>query len=289
MTDFETSFNLASVWQVLQKRRVGIGWLVVGSVALCAATLFLLPRYYKSTAVVLPANPQLNDKANLYNQNIQQLYSVFGTTDDLDRLYGIANLDTTYKLLTDEFNLVQYYRSNQKNEQLNRANAALALKDDIELQRTDLNQLTVSCWNKNADTAAAIANSMVKHINEKTKQSVLNQYQQAAKNVDSSIAVQEIAFQKLSDSAAIGSKNSAMIAAKSTSLLQQISTHRQLSFQLQQAMQSMPPALVVVQAASPGAKPDRPKVLLTLMGAFFISLLFGIIVALVLNRKSILQ
>ena len=91
-------FNLIDIMEVLKRRKSFIGWFVFTSCIVTALLLFfVMPRYYKSTAVIVAANPALADKARLFNENIEGLYSDFGNEEDLDRLYGIAKLDTTYK------------------------------------------------------------------------------------------------------------------------------------------------------------------------------------------------
>jgi len=118
-------------------------------------SLFFMPKYYRSTAILVPANPVLADKAHFLNPNIQGLYSYFGNGDDLDRIVGIASMDTVYKQLVDELDLVHYYRlqanepseakqsmpENQspknlgKDPKLLRRKALKYLKEDLHLEK----------------------------------------------------------------------------------------------------------------------------------------------------------
>ena len=157
-----SSFNLIDIMEVLKRRRSFIGWFVFTACIVTALLLFfVIPRYYKSTAVIVAANPALADKARLFNENVEGLYSDFGNEEDLDRLYGIAKLDTTYKLLVDKFNLIQYYNISKNNVELNRQKAIEELKDAIELVKTEFYQLKISATTKDKKLSAALANEMV--------------------------------------------------------------------------------------------------------------------------------
>jgi len=95
----------------------------------------LVPKYYRSFAILVPANPALADKARLFNTNIEGLYSYFGTGDDLDRLFGIASMDTVYKQLVDSFHLVDYYQLTNADKGINRRKAVLELREDLTFQK----------------------------------------------------------------------------------------------------------------------------------------------------------
>ena len=56
--------------------------------------LLLMPRKYLSEATALRASSYTNDKASIFNRNIEALYSTLGSADDLDMIIGTAQLDT---------------------------------------------------------------------------------------------------------------------------------------------------------------------------------------------------
>ena len=123
------SLNLIEVVAAIKKSRNQIIVFVFLSLAIAYSVLLLIPKYFQSTAIVVAANPALADKARFFNNNIQGLYSNFGSGDDLDRIYGLANLDTAYKLLVDEFELISYYQLNDDSIKLRRRKAVLLLKE----------------------------------------------------------------------------------------------------------------------------------------------------------------
>ena len=104
-----SSFNLVQTTAALQKQWKTIFLFVLASAVVASVTVFVVTPYYQSTATVVSANPLLADKARLFNTNIQNLYSYFGSGDDLDRINGVAEMDAGYEKLVDEFSLVTYY------------------------------------------------------------------------------------------------------------------------------------------------------------------------------------
>ena len=124
------SFDLQSTFRILQTKWKQILLFVFVALLVAAISLFMIPKQYRSTALVVSANPLLADKSHLLNPNIQYLYSVFGNGDDLERINGIATMDTVYKQLVDEFKLVEYYELKGADKNSARYKAVKALKEE---------------------------------------------------------------------------------------------------------------------------------------------------------------
>src|SRR5689334_13034427 len=92
-------FDLIARWWKQMFFVVFLSLLAVGIIT------FLKPRKYLSTATALPVSAVLSDKAKIFNDNIQYLYSTLGSADELDRIIGTGNLDTLYLSVTRQFNL----------------------------------------------------------------------------------------------------------------------------------------------------------------------------------------
>ena len=91
-----SGLNMPHTIQVLQKYTRFILLFTLFAMLVAFATVMLVPQYFRSSARIIAANPQLADKSRLFNENIQGLYSYFGSGDDLDRIIGVADMDTTY-------------------------------------------------------------------------------------------------------------------------------------------------------------------------------------------------
>ena len=88
---------------VFSKRWKLIAGLTLLSVLIAFVVCLISPKKYLSTATALPANTLIADKARIFNNNIEALYSDFGATDELDKLEGTAALDTIFIAAAEKF------------------------------------------------------------------------------------------------------------------------------------------------------------------------------------------
>ena len=117
-------FDLIAKWWKRMLAVMILSLLAVGIIT------FLKPRQYLSVTTAVPASSYASDKGKIFNENIQELYSTLGTTDDLDMILGTANLDTVYLFVADQFNLFDHYKMKEQGDAA-RTKAALCLKKKI--------------------------------------------------------------------------------------------------------------------------------------------------------------
>lgn len=284
-----SNFNLAEIVPVLLKNKKLIIGFVVISLVITSITLFIVPKYYRSTSVVVAANPALADKARLFNKNIEGLYSNYGSSDDLDRIYGIANLDTTFKTIIREFNLIQYYKLKEDSADLNERKALLYLRDDLILQKTELNQLKIMVLTKDKILSAKIVNRVVSFVHEILQNVWRKSYQSSLKHLQYSITLFEKEYKNLSDSIVNNSTNNTIVQLLSNKkyvILDQINEYQKAANEFALAIQNNPPALIEIEKGYPSAKADKPKKLEVLTAAFFISFIFACLLVLFYKRKN---
>ncbi|MDE3143821.1 MAG: hypothetical protein KGL19_06685 [Bacteroidota bacterium] len=283
-----TSFNLIDVIAVLQKRSKSILIFVIVSMLITIVTLFIVPKYYRSTTVVIPASPALADKARLFNSNIQNLYSFLGNSDDTETLMGIAKLDTVYYQLIDEFKLVDYYKTEGENNNIKRKKTIKLLQKDIEINKTEFNQLKIVVWTKDKELSKNIANRMIGII-EETEQNMWKEvYQNNQKQLDESIKDLEVQYQKISDSLSINTNafKKEMLESQRQSALEQIKQYQKSSNEIKLAIATTPPALYVIEKAMASASADKPNFTVDLLIVLFASIVFAMIVALIYERNQ---
>ncbi len=283
-----TSFNLIDVISVLQKRWKSIFIFVIASLIIALITLFIVPKYFRSTTVVIPASPVLADKARLFNNNIQSLYSFLGNGDDTETLIGIAKLDTVYYQLIDEFKLTDYYKTKGDSISIKRKRTIKLLQKDIEINKTEFNQLKIVVWTKDNDLSKNIANRMIDIIQE-TEQDMWKQvYQNNLNQLNKSINELESQYQKISDSLSINSKSfkNEMLESQRQSVLEQMKQYQKSANEIKLAIASTPPALYIVEKATASASADKPIFIIDLLIVLFASILFAIIATLIFERKQ---
>ena len=283
-----SSFNLIDEIAVFQKRWKSIGIFIIISLAVTGIALLIVPKFYRSTTVVVPASPVLADKARLFNTNIQNLYSFFGNGDDVETLTGFAKSDTVYYTLIDEFKLIAYYETRRENESVKRKNTLKLLKKDIDIAKTEFNQLKIIVWTKDKTLSVKIANRIIDII-QQTEQNMWKQmYQTSLDKTNESITDLEKQYANISDSISVENKSfkKEMLETQRQSALEQIKQYQKSANELKLAIAATPPALYIVEKAIPSASADKPIIVNVLLIVLFASAVFGMIAALVYERKQ---
>ena len=284
----ENEFNLAGVMHAWQRRWKLITAFVAISLVVTSILLVFIPRQYESIAVATAGNPLLSDKAYLFNQNVDQLYSNYGNADDIDRLLGIANLDTTYNLLVDSFKLYNYYTTSKSNKAIRRRNAVLGLKKDVQIQKNELNQFTLSVWNKHPVVAANIANSMLGIIQKITANGLQKSYEQTLFLLDSTLVGMQSEYEEITNiSRERQTPKTAveLINAKKATLLEQMKQYQKTYSEVAMAAANVQPSVIILQSATPAVKAGKPPVLAWLLGVLLTSTTFGLLAVLLYDRK----
>lgn len=154
---------MPDIISVISKR-----WKLIFSLTLLATIIALVasllsPKKYLSTTTALPANSALNDKARIFNNNIEGLYPSLGLPDELDRMEGTAKLDTLYIAVTNDLKLAAHYGLEDKDSTYN---AALLLKRNTNISRSAYGELKINVWDKDKVMAADLANNLLRKLNE---------------------------------------------------------------------------------------------------------------------------
>jgi hypothetical protein len=281
-----SGLNMPHTIQVLQKHTRFILLFTLFAMLVAFVTVLLVPKYFRSGARIIAANPQLTDKSRLFNENIQGLYSYFGSGDDLDRIIGVADMDTTYFQLVDQFNLIDYYRLDNDSLPLLRRKAVLKLKKDISFQRTEQGQMRVQCWTKDKKLSADIVNAMIAIVQQKLASIWLSNYQTATDQLNASIIHHEQQYASLNDSISKASHAQQILLQKHMeTLLEELSQYRKTAASFQLMGETVPPALYILEPAVPSAKAERPDKLNTVLISGLAGFLFSILFLLLKDRR----
>ena len=282
-----SGLNMPHTIQVLQKHTRFILLFTLFAMLVAFVTVLLVPKYFRSSARIIAANPQLTDKSRLFNENIQGLYSYFGSGDDLDRIIGIADMDTTYYQLVDQFNLMDYYQLDNDSLPLLRRKAVLKLKKDISFKRTEQGQMRVQCWTKDKQLSADIINTMIRIVQQKLESIWLSNYQEASAQLNASIVHNEQQYAALNDSISkAGRAQQILLQKHMETLLEELSRYRKTAASFQLMGETVPPALYVLEPAVPSVKAERPDKLNTVLISGLAGFLFSILFLLLKDRRS---
>lgn len=284
----EANFNLIAVYAIVQKQFKQITAFVIVCLIATTVVLFFLPKYYKSTAIVVAANPALADKARLFNNNIQGLYSSFGSGDDLDRIDGIANLDTTFKQLVTTFQLTNYYKIKDTNAALRTTKAVLRLREDIDFEKTELGQFKCIVSTKNKQLSANIANRLIVIVQKALEGIWQKNYQTSLEKIAAATIELEnevTAINKQLQILALTSSDAIMYTNKRTAILQQLQQYYTVANEFKLAIQNKVAGLYIIEQAVPAAKHHKPKKLNVLIATLFISFCFACTVVIIQQKQ----
>jgi hypothetical protein len=248
---------------------------IVAAIAL--AILLSTKKQYLSVVTALPANSLGFDKARIFNNNIQGLYSSLGTPDELDPVVGTGKLDTLYIAIVKDFNLVQHYGVENKKDGFSLA--VKYLKGNSAVVKDEFGQLRIKVWDVDPQMAALLAHGLFERLQS------LHQYlqNQANENVLTNLEknYRQISAQTINKQSGDSSQNPSPTSAD------ELKEYQRLISEYNLMISTKPQVLLLVEDARPAVTADRPKVLLVFLVSLFGALAFGILTALFLeSRKS---
>lgn len=280
-------FNAVGAIATLKARWKTLLFLVLTTMVLATVAVFIVPPYYKSSARLVAANPLLADKASLFHENIRELYSQFGSGDDLDRLMGMGMLGDHYQELVTEFDLVNYYQTSGDSLPIQIAKAAKRLQQDLRFIRTDEGQLEIYIWTKDKQLSANIVNAMIRLIEKTGSAILLTYYQTNREQLNHAIVEAEKTYRSLADSMRrADAPQAALLLAHQQSVLQDLQQYRKTQTELQLISSQLPALLHVLQAASPAVRAERPDKPMVILASGLAALLFGTVLVLLSDRKK---
>ena len=253
------------------------GLTIVNSI-LAFILLLCMPKEYLSIVTALPASSVAVDKASIFNTHVQELYSSLGNPDDLEKIIGTANLDTLYIALAKELNLSKGFK--------NELEAALDLKKNTKVIRSEYGELKIKVWNEDAKLAAALANGLLQKL-QHLHQSLQNQSNALTlQKLQETYAAMQNNYMAGADSIGnINLEKEMVLSIKNKSLEEQLNQYEKLIAEYQLVLNTNPPAVIVVENARASVKPDKPKIWQTLLLTAFVSVVFGLLLAFFLQGR----
>ena len=252
---------------------VALSMLTVGAV------LFFMPSKYLSSSTALPASTYLTDKASIFSNNLQQLYPVLGIPDDLDMIVGTGQLDTPFLAVAKDFNLYDHY---QVAEQGNAAviKAGYLLKKNSKVYKSDYGELKVKVWDTDKNLAPQLADAIMNKL-QSIHQDIHN-----SKNIAMLASLKTGKEKLLIQLDSTNKDPNRTTSTEPIMITEQIHQYSQLIGQYQLMADTKSPALVIVERGRVSNWPDKPKRALWLTAAFVLSTLFGLLIALILERRK---
>lgn len=285
---------MPDLFDLIWRWRKQILLLVLTTMVVTTAIVFLVPKRYLSTATALPASSYATDKTSVFSQNLQTLYSSLGLPDDLDKIVGTAHLDTVYRSVIAQLDLTDHFGLS-KTDANAISKAALILQKHTRVIKSDYGELKVKTWDVDKDVAANVANAIMEKLEQ------IHQDVQTANNsmllskITEECEKKKTEYKRWTDSMTyshstfntdLRTSSTDLFEAQRSSMLQQIQEYEKLANQYKLMIDARPQALIIVEKATPAISPDQPKPLETITAAAILSLLFGLLTALILDRTK---
>lgn len=249
---------------------------VVTAVVIAGLIVFLQPPQYLSVATAVPASAYSADRARVFNDHVEGLYSNLGSPEDLDMMLGTARLDTLYLFVADQFSLADHYKFTA-GETAPRIRAAKKLKKNSSIIKGDYGELRVKVWDTDKHLAPQLANALLARI-----QSIHQDLQSAGnRSTLNSLHDGKARLQLQADSV--------RDEVRKNAILSRITEYERLIGEYQLMVDSKPAVLLVVEQAAVAQQPDRPQRLLILTGTAVLSFFFALLLAVILQKRKPMQ
>ncbi|MEI9943922.1 MAG: hypothetical protein WDN26_06825 [Chitinophagaceae bacterium] len=263
-------FYLISKWWKQMLAVIILSLITVGII------VFLQPDKYLSVATALPASSTSADKARIFGNNPQELYTSFGNPDDLDRVLGTAQLDTIYLATCDEFNLWDHYKMGEKG-QAARSKAAKLLRKNSRVIKSEYGELKTKVWDTDKNLAPQLANTLMEK---------LNSIHQDIQNESNRITLKSLEQGKEKLQKQVDSAGGKLSLSRLAALSDQLQQYEKLIGEYQLIVDTRPSALIIVEKARPSEWHDKPNRLLILTATALLSFIFTLLLALVMERRK---
>jgi hypothetical protein len=255
--------------------------IVVLSLVVVGLPLYLQPVKYSATTTALPASSYAADKARIFNNSIQSLYPAMGTPDDLDMIIGTAQLDTAYIAIAEQFDLAAHYKVSEKGEAA-KLKAAYSLKANTRVIKNDYSELKVKVWDRDKTFPSQFANIIMEKLKAMHEDMRNESNHTVLKSLEATRA--KIQVQVDSTSNFIKNTGSEGQLIRKQGLIGQLQQYEKLIGEYQLIVDNKPPVLIVVEKARVSDWPDKPKYLRVLMATFVLSLIFGLLAVLLIEK-----
>lgn len=159
---------LLDFFSVVAKRKRHLAIFVLSATVLTSVITFVLPKWYKATASVFPAESAdlfggLNGISSLVNSisPVKKLSSLTGGSE-MDRYTAILKSERALTAVIQKFDLVKVYDITK----YTREKTMKELLSNVDIEQSDEGSLLVSVYDKEPQRAADMANYFIEMLNE---------------------------------------------------------------------------------------------------------------------------
>jgi uncharacterized protein involved in exopolysaccharide biosynthesis len=258
---------MADFLEDVKQKKWSILIFTAGASMLALVLSLLMPAEYLSQASLLPSNSKLMDKQRLFGNNIQELYSAYGNSEDLDRLFATMHSSAVISQVADSLKLVDHYQLDKKKNAKSQAQKKLA--NHIKLQRSEYGELRLRVWDRDPAIAHAIANTLIGKTQQVFDEMFRLYYDRSINNLNEEMRARENLVRQ---------DSSILLRAENAVIRSKISEYQVTKL-------NPPAAFFVMEKPSVSDIADRPVIWLNVLATFLVSL-FTILAWFAARRKE---
>jgi len=191
MNQNESLLDILAV--VYKKRKKILGTTFIAAVVVALLSL-LLPNFYNASTLFYAASP---DMAQPLNSNEKQY--IYGSAEDLDRLFSIAQSNEIYSFLIDSFNLYEHYEIDTSDSKA-RHKILQKLNKLYKTTKTKYDAINLAVEDKDPMLAMNMANASRNKINLIAQNLLKRSQEGVISSLNNSIETKEGQYKKLTDS-----------------------------------------------------------------------------------------
>lgn len=164
-------FDSSSLYVFLYKYKIQIFVIVVLSALVSALVSLNIKEKYKSVAVIYPSNTSSVAKA-LISPKFGGKTDImeFGEEEKAEQLLEILNSDKVKRQIIEEFNLMSHYQINLEETETPNYDLHEIFEENISFKRNKNMAVEIAVLDHSADTAAKIATSLLRVLDDVTNQ-----------------------------------------------------------------------------------------------------------------------
>jgi capsular polysaccharide biosynthesis protein len=157
--DFD-SINNSHLFSFLGKKKKFLWSVAIATIVISGVVSFLIPEKFKSVAILFPVTSNSISKSLLAENNFQNDDIMeFGAEEQAEQMLQILNSDDIRDRICEKFNLMQHYQISNT-DKYKKTKLQEEFQDNINYRLTQFMSVRIEVLDKNADTAALIANEI---------------------------------------------------------------------------------------------------------------------------------
>ena len=157
--DNKITFNASDVLLLIKRKWKHL--LIVCSVAFVASLIvsFCLPKRYKSSVVLYPANSTSISKTLATDENTEKGLLQFGEKEEVEQMMQMLQSNDIRNRIIEKYNLIEHYKIDPNTKYLY-TKLYDKYDDNVKISRTEYTSVVVEVLDESPDTAAMIANDI---------------------------------------------------------------------------------------------------------------------------------